>query len=263
MNYQHPIYEIEIKSSACAVSLDVNSIPCFVNYEKGGMAVDWPINQNILESGIQYFKIKAFPYIRETQISRKAKIEFTVYVRDAFKNSQKRITVLNTIYVDFSKEEQDYNIYNYNGHFYAEVPYKNDGWRNGIKIFNENKDELKLELENWYKLFEEIYLTNDIDRYMEVCNERIQEIKTAFYLKDNDIELRKKTMIPNFKNGFKKVSLNQYKIFFSENLKLVGLCLPFSTPGFRFDSNDKNTMIVTESALFYRINTNEPLRLIR
>ncbi|MDO6811226.1 hypothetical protein Q4603_21595 [Zobellia galactanivorans] len=44
---KHPFYEFEIISSGCAVELLVNDMPCFQNYLKGGITVDWPVNVSI------------------------------------------------------------------------------------------------------------------------------------------------------------------------------------------------------------------------
>ncbi|MBU3024059.1 hypothetical protein [Zobellia galactanivorans] len=80
---KHPFYEFEIIPSGCAVELLVNAMPCFQNYLKGGMAVDWPVNEYILKSGTQLFEINAFPYDGLGTIDQRATIAIKVFVRDA------------------------------------------------------------------------------------------------------------------------------------------------------------------------------------
>lgn len=73
------------------------------------MAVDWPINENILESGRQHFEIRSFPYEGEAEIRDNAFIKVKIYVRDAFVENAPRALVEEFPLIEF-KGKKDSNI---------------------------------------------------------------------------------------------------------------------------------------------------------
>ncbi|WP_026449527.1 hypothetical protein [Aequorivita capsosiphonis] len=155
-NLEHPFYEVEIKTSGCVIEILINDIPSFSNYKEGGMAVDWPINECILKSGVQLFSINAKKYPDEEKFKEKATISFKVFVRDAFKSTVRnelyeevpRILVFEIPLIDFKgKEVQKYT---YSGNFRATVPYIIDSWKDSVSFVNDDKENLLSELYSWY-----------------------------------------------------------------------------------------------------------------
>jgi hypothetical protein len=50
-SYNNSIYGFSIDYRECAIDLKINDLPCFSSYEHGGVALDWPVNANLLSSG--------------------------------------------------------------------------------------------------------------------------------------------------------------------------------------------------------------------
>lgn len=100
-NYNHPIYEFSIDARECAIELNVNDLHCFFNYEHGGVALDWPVNANLLSTGKQFYSFKILPYENENFINNIALVKAKISVRDALDFSKPRILVSEISIPDF------------------------------------------------------------------------------------------------------------------------------------------------------------------
>lgn len=261
-NYKHPIYEIEVKAQGCPVTLQVNDMPCFSNYNQGAMAVDWPVNPNILSSGKQMFTLRANPYEGEGFIHKNAKLELRVYVRDAFDNPVPRVLLTQMPVVDFS-EKEDSQIYVYAGNFDAEIPYHLEGWKSGVAVVDEDKEKLMKEIGSFYDELYEIFKTKDLNRYKELTKVRFEELTASFYMPGEMSKQREAQLIPSFTGEILRTPLAGYALNFYAEGNVVGAALPYKPSGFNFYSTDKEENTILELALFYRKKKGEKLRLIR
>lgn len=77
--YKNPFYIAELQASNCQVELLVNDLPCFNQYSDGGVGVDWPLNEYILNSGKQFYTIKANCFDNESKIRPNASISLKLH----------------------------------------------------------------------------------------------------------------------------------------------------------------------------------------
>ncbi|MFK7001785.1 hypothetical protein [Flavobacterium oreochromis] len=262
-NFNNPIYEISINSRECAIVLRVNDIPCFSNFNKGGMAVDWPINPNILRSGKQSFLLEIFPYEKEILINNKAFVELKIAVRDKFDNSKSKILLLEVEPVCFSKQKENIQYYKIFDVFDAQVPYVNEGWINSMYILEEKKENLIKEIDIFYDELYHIFKTSDIENYKLKISERYSELCNSFYLSSLEMKRREVSFIPKFKGIIKRDNIEKYDLNFYGNGRVVGINIPFEPVALKFSSNDEEDNIIYEQALFHRKKNESKLSLIR
>lgn len=258
---ESPFYEAEIKTSGCAFELLVNDVPCFINYEEGGMAVDWPVNEQILSSGRQQLTLKIYPYREEQLINPRARVEFRLYVRDAFNGiARQLVKALPEIRFDRGEQLLEYSQEDF---FEAKVPYVLEGWKNSVYLLREDENILLNAAAHVYDELYTIFKSKNINAYGRLNEDRHKEIATAFYIDSIQMKERLPAMIPKFRGDFIQIPFNQYKIRFFGHGKLVGIHLPYEPCGFMFESTSGDGKVVTELALFHRKGKGEPLSLIR
>src|SRR6187402_714357 len=121
-----PLYNLEIKAFHCSIELWINDILVFNHFEeKGSIWVDWPINQFVLEKGIQNFEVRIFPYKNQTTLSENVEVEFGVHAIEAITESE-RIEVIERSPIDIPNKNK-LPIYVYKGTFFATIPYVLNG----------------------------------------------------------------------------------------------------------------------------------------
>ncbi|SHF86960.1 hypothetical protein [Pedobacter caeni] len=261
-NYKNPIYEIEVKTQGCPVELQVNDMPCFISSDPGGMAVDWPVNPNIMSSGRQRYSLKAHPYSGDEFISKRATLDLKVYVRDAFDNPVPRQLLAEIPTVDFSVKD-DSQVHVIAGHFDAEVPYMLEGWAESVSLIDDDKDVLMKEIESFYDELYQVFKSKDLSRYKELSGPRFQEMCTSFYIGKEGQQRQEARLIPNFKGQILRDPFHSYRPEFYVSGKVVGVALPGKPCGFHFYSTDKEENSVLELALFRRKKKGGKLSLVR
>lgn len=262
-NYKNPIYEFSIDSRECAVELKVNDFPCFSTYEKGDVALDWPVNANILSRGNQFYTLSIIPYEDENFINRKAIVKAKISVRDAFDASQPRTLIAELQIPDFSKEEMKRTDFVSAGDFDASVPYDHLGWKNSINLLSDDKDLLFKEIEKFYIDLFKIFKTRNIEKYRNLNNVRFQELCSSFYLTPPEMKRREVSFIPKFKGSIEMISPENYRFIFLGGGKLVAFRIPNEPIGLKFISDDETDNIIYEQAIFHRATAGTSLSLIR
>lgn len=264
--YTHPFYLAELQVRNCQVEFLVNDVHCFDHYNPGGMAVDWPINAYILNSGKQFFTIKASCFSHETQISKNASIDLKITLRDAFDFSQPKKTVAQQLHISFEDKETPF--FSTGNFFEAEVPYTLQGWKNSFDFSdyingnNAVKNNLLEELEELYETFHQIIKKRDVKAYNELNNQRFEEITTSFYLNDEEKQDRKKTILNSSRQDVEKIDFSEYSLhFYGDKNQVVGIKTQNKPPGFVFENEEG--MVITELALFHLRKGDRKLTLIR
>lgn len=262
-NYNNPIYEFSIDSRECAIDLKINDLPCFSNYEHGGVALDWPVNSNLLSSGKQFYTLSILPYEDENFVNKKAIVKAKIFVRDALDYSKPRLLVSEISIPDFSKDEESKREVQIVKEFNADIPYNHEGWRNSLNLLNENKKVLFEEIGLFYTELYDVFKTNNIEEYKKINDKRFNELCGSFYLDELQKKRREVSFIPKFNGAIQKVPLENYQIIFFGGGKLVAIRIPNEPVGLKFISDDETENIIYEQAIFHRRNKGEALTLIR
>lgn len=256
-----PFYELEIKTANCFIEILVNDLPIFSNYKEGGLAVDYPINDAILNSGKQSIEVKILSTKAERSTSKYARAEIKIYVKEANKEASGRNLVFEVPMIDFNENKFPINSTIYS--FVATVPYKNIGWKNSINLKTIDKNILIRELADNLRIIMLIYNSRNEKEYNKFFKNRNEEHNKCFYLTQTEIEDNKDTIFYGLPQKIESINKNLYKIVFYGNDKLVSLQTKHQPPGFVFESINKNEYGFTEMVLFHMKDKNSSLEAIR
>ena len=254
-----PLCNFEIKAFYCLIELYVNDILVFCHYEENGSVwVDWPINQYILESGIQNFEVRIFPYKEQKLLSEKAYLEIGIHTIDFLKAERVEIIEKKAIQIP-----NKIPFYVHKGFFNVIVPYKNIGWKSSLDLRESDKENLFIEIMEWNSKLLEIYKNSLLTEYNKIFSEREREFSNSYYIeyKESSTEI--------FHSKFKKLSLlpnDLYKLKFYANGKIVSVKLPNELPGFTYipeDINDEDGLGISLILFFHRKSKGMPLTIIR
>ncbi|HEX8576626.1 MAG TPA: hypothetical protein VF677_10080 [Flavobacterium sp.] len=239
----------------------VNDLPVFSNYEEGGLAVDYPINDAILGSGKQSIEIKILSAKAGENISKYARAEIKIYVKEANKEASGRNMVLEVPMINFNENKFPVNSNIYS--FVATVPYKNRGWESSINLKTIDKNVLIRALEDKLHIIMLIYNSRNEKEYNKFFENRNEEHNRCFYLTKTEIEDNKDTVFYGLPQKIESINKNLYKLVFYGNDKLVSLQAKHQPPGFVFESINKDEYGFTEMVLFHIKDKNSSLEAIR
>ncbi len=262
MPFKNPLYEAEIVTSNCAVELLVNEVFSFCNFRPGGLSLDWPINELILESGRQTFELRMLPFEGQVTLSPKAQARVNIYVRDALVQNG---TPRQLIYEGTPLQNGEAFVPLLKDRFTAQVPYALAGWKEGVDLSKEKEELLRAELLTWNQKLLHIYRDSDLSAYLEAYKDRNSEFDRFFYSTPEEMQQTGQNI---FHSKFKDLTAlpnEGYRLCFYAGGKLASLRLPYQPPGFKFEPKTKtaDSMGITLTTLFQRKAKGAPLTIIR
>jgi uncharacterized lipoprotein YehR (DUF1307 family) len=259
--HEHPIYEITTTSS-CPYEIFLNDVLVDNYYDEGAINYAMIINQWILNN--IPLQIKAIIYPKNNNISKiispseLSYFEIKIYKKDKKDNDLKKLIgtyKFSDTKAGLVKKEESWIINNIN------LPFTNIGWYESVDLRKENKESLKIEVEN---LYSEIYKSinqGDFNNYKKFFNKADQEYFISEYYSEqekSDYYISMSKLILSSKN--KTMLLNNYTLNFYAHGQLV--CL---------EDNLKKSPIKADlgkdfqyySVLLYRPKPGAPLEVIR
>lgn len=256
-----PFYELEIKTANCFVEISVNDLPIFSNYEMGGMAVDYPINEAILKSGNQLLEIKMIATEDGAPLSKYASCEVKVFVKEANKEASGRQLVHEVPMVD--RKEKELPVFLQKTSFMVKVPYQNEGWQHAVDLKTFDQDLLRKELHNALQKILSIYNSRNESEYKKLYKERGEEHNKSFYLTHEEIKENDDSIFHGLPEKIESINTDLYQLVFYGNNKLVSLQAKHQPPGFVFESTNKDEYGFTEMVLFYKKTKDAVITVIR
>lgn len=258
---KEPLYEMEVKTAYCFIEILINDVPIFSNYSENGLAVDYPINDLILESGNHNIKVSILTPILGQNISKHAKCEINIFVKEA-----NGIATGRTLVKKFPAIKMEKNLSSFlskQTNFEVKVPYQNFGWKNSIDLKNIDNNLLLEELKRNVKYLQSIYNSRNESQYVDYFIDRNKEHIKSFYLTKEEISDNKDTIFYGLPEKIDSIDLNLYELTFFGNGKLVSLQTTKQPPGFVFESTNRNEYGFTEMVLFHKRDKNSKLEVIR
>jgi hypothetical protein len=256
-----PLYYIEIKAFHCSIELWINDILVFNHFEENGSIwVDWPINQFILEKGIQNFEVKIVPYKNQTTLSDNVEVEFGIHAIEAITEDE-RIEVIERAVITMPNKNK-LPVYIHKGTFLAATPYVLKGWKNSVDLSKEDTVFLLAEILQWNRKLLNIYTTSNLEEHNKVYKDRELEFDTSNYV------LSEPNTIDIFHSKFKDLIAlpnDLYKLKIYANGKLASIILPNKLPGFSYEPKikDENGLGISLMIYFHRKEKGMPLEIIR
>lgn len=256
-----PLYNLEIKAFHCSVELWLNGVIVFSHFEENGSVwVDWPVNQFILEEGIQNYEVRIIPYKNQVTLSNKVEVEFGIHAIEAITENE-RIEVIERAVINILNKDK-LPLYIHKGSFQATTPYILEGWKTSQDLSKEDEKVLYKELIQWNTKLLNIYTTSNLEEYNKVYKTRELEFDKANYV------LSEPNTLDVFHSKFKDLtalSNDLYKLKLFANGKLVSIVLPYELPGFKYIPKVKSedSLGISLIIFFHRKQKGSPLEIIR
>jgi len=257
-----PFYQLEIKTANCYIEVLVNDLPIFCNYENGGMAVDYPINDAILKSGKQSLEVRIIAPKGETSISKYAHYEIKVFVKEANKEASGRELVY-TLPMSEDFRNTPLPVIIHKNTFEAEVPYHNIGWSNSLDLKELDKNQLLQEIKTYLTKITSIYNGRKELEYEKLYNSRMEEHSKSFYLTQEEMSDYKDSTFLGLPEKLESIDWDLYQMVFYGDNRLVSLQTKHQPPGFVFESVNKDEYGFTEMVSFHKKDKNAALEIIR
>ncbi len=231
-----PQYQIEIESYYDYV-IKVNDMPVTNQRPPLGQTLFYPINTNILESGIQTLSFDIYPRY----------IEATGEQKEFFENPERidfKIVVYQTAWINgFLEPKKNVLVYTLSEDsemiknitqkthihkeltFNATVPYKLKGWSES-KVFNP-KDSVELEkkVHNFYLKYRQLMEDRKGIEIIKISPNQIYETAQSFYFtRDQVLNIHKEFLEQLSKQTFVMAPIDKdYKLIFYGNNRVLGL----------------------------------------
>lgn len=255
----NPIYELFIDARGCYFEILINDVPLYFHYEVGATAFRLPINGFIPKSGEQKISLKMISVAEGKPFPQGAEVSLTI---DAYPKGEprERKTVLS--YKTQPFDVKNAGIFADQKLFTANVPYELTDWTQGVDLSKEDEAALKKEIEKKYIEYTDAFKNNNLAKYKELTKLRQENIFKSMYYTDEQKKQAEKSYISGISNDKVKLyPLENYKLVFYGNGRLVGLQKAKEAPGIFINNQDEKDAFM-EYILFYRKSSDLSLEII-
>jgi hypothetical protein len=190
-------YRANIQVGACNFELLINDIPVeqFFGNANGTFNTSTPINDAILKSGKQRWKLILYPGFKDNQpttalspnVLIDIEIEGLKHTANGVEALTEPVALLTTpqrqnaegkeVYTEAGKPTAVYE-----GTFDANVPYTLTGWSESTDLRKEDQEQLKKELLSYYEEYAGYYRSKNTERIMEAVAGKEKERAQYFFL---------------------------------------------------------------------------------
>lgn len=213
-------YMADFSAFMCYFQIRVNDVEVFSLNVDGQTSTNIPLNQGILESGLQKIEVRVFPLKGKKVLHPEASVRCKVVAFDVSNGDFKFVNQFENFETLPVKKGVPYTFQK--STFEAKVPYKINAWQNGQKLkdFKDLKEKLIVE---YNKIIHSIKSGNYQD-FIKAYQKREQNIATAMYLGEKESTKRINEILYDIKNGFEIQPLPQNLVLeISGNDKLACL----------------------------------------
>lgn len=281
-----PIYYASINSSACSFEFLVNDMPVLSFYNRGGAAVSIPVNPQILNSGLQTFKIRLYPgHYKENNVLKqtssltkdtKFDLAFDLKNWNNLEEESKTIfefslpSIKDTLGIrEFNFPDTPY--FEYEGEFKAKVPYMLQGWKKSVDLSKEDRDDLEVEVVRTYKDLINKFENKDIQYITEYNKNKIVErLQSIYDTEKKDISKLIKSYSDEFEElNFHLKPLESYKLhIFGDGRAVCLLRTDLKNRGegvvrVGYTNSDNKKRLSFYGFIFHRPTAGAPLEPIR
>lgn len=214
-------YEIDCSALMCNFQIKINDVEVFSLNVDGQATMDIPINQGILEKGVQEIEIRVLPVSGEKELNQGSYVRYKVNEFDVSSGDFKFIKQFANYQTEPVKKGIPVLIHK--SKFEANVSYKIDAWQRGINL-KEVKFKLKDKLILTYnKIINEINSGN-YQNFIKAVSRREDNFSVMMYLDENEKSTRITRLLNDFSSGFKAVAVDSsVSVEFSGYGKLAAL----------------------------------------
>lgn len=254
-----PMYELAIDARGCYFEVYINDVPVYFHYNVGATAFRLPVNSFIPKSGDQRISLKMFSVIEGKPLPVGAEVSLTI---DEYPKGEARERKTKFSYKTPAIESKNSGSFANEKSFVANVPYELIDWKQGVDLTKEDHVIVMKELEKKYVEYTDAFKNADLPKYKQLTKLRQDNVFTSMYYSKEQREQAENAYVSGVQNNKVKLfPLENYKMVFYGNGKLVGLQKNGDAPGVFIDNEDEKEAFV-EYILFYRKSKNSPLEII-
>jgi len=221
MTLKEPYYMIEFSASAVMFEIRINDVPLLTLNVKGQASTVVPMNYLILESGKQQLNITVLPVLGKMDFIKNSSFRATVKLFDVV-NGFKFIEDSVNYKTPSIDEDKPIPVFNYQGVFYAEVPYKLVAWQNSTDL--SEIEDLQGKVDKQYSHVEDIIKSQKYNSLRKMLEQRENNMAISMYLSEEEKNSRIDDLIKDIENGFVVVPrMLTDKLMIYGNNKLVSL----------------------------------------
>ncbi|WP_062056034.1 hypothetical protein [Aquimarina longa] len=226
-----PQYFIEGYQSGCFYEIYINGLLVFRHYENVGlMNHATPINDMILQSGLQEVTVKLFPLGKidgkeYTTIDADDSFRLKIFKRD--KKQPYEAGDYDIVKEYYAPLTNGLPYYEETFTFEAEVPYNLKGWSESQILTELDQKELEKEILDFYDEYADVIYNQNEEKWVRIVkNRELEYLMSVHYndSKNSGIQSRIDHSINVFDSKFKeKYPLDKYEIIFGGNGRVVTL----------------------------------------
>ncbi|WP_347217732.1 hypothetical protein [Chryseobacterium sp.] len=253
------MYELAIDARGCYFEVYINDVPVYFHYNVGATAFRLPVNSFIPKSGEQRISLKMFSVVEGKPFPSGAEVSLKI---DEYPKGEARERKTKFSYKTPSLESKNSGNFADEKSFVANVPYELTDWSQGIDLSKEDHTVIMKELEKKYMEYTDAFKSADLSKYKELTKLRQDNIFTSMYYSKEQREQTESVYVSGIQNNkVRFFPLENYKVAFYGNGRLVGLQKKGDAPGVFIDNEDEKEAFM-EYILFYRKNKNAPLEIV-
>ena len=213
-------YELDVSALMCHFQIKINDVEVFSLDIDGQTSADIPINQGILESGIQEIEVRVLPLSGHKELHKEAYVSYKVVEFDVSSGDFKFLKQWEKFQTPKVQKGIPFTIHK--STFPAKVTYKINAWQKGINL-KEVKD-LKAKLIIAYNKIISDINNGHYDKFVQACKNKEINVAKAMYLNEGEAANRIKKLTHDFSSGFKALPVPKDAIVvYSAYCKLVSL----------------------------------------
>lgn len=185
----NPSYTLHMEQAAgFSFEILVNGIPAYIHFEKGSISGSKPINDYLFTSGKQDLQVRMYPKVDDDynmdktidmeQITLELSINYGEYGKEKVAQFKEPFRF------SLPKTTGKLPYYEVNLTFDATIPYGNDvvGWGKSVDLSKENQEQLRQEVEAFYKNLILNYEKKDVNQLAKTYYKRQKSIMQSYYL---------------------------------------------------------------------------------
>lgn len=215
-------YVIDYCAVRCFIDIKVNDVFILSLNVDGQVATIMPINNAILETGMQQVSYTIRPLLGDDNLQNNASFNASVWLYDVNGDSIEEIEEINSFSLPELTKDSPLPIYEDNKYFYADVPYMLNAWQNSVDLSKiKNLREL---VDYSYKKIENYIANAQYEKFNDMIQQREDNVATCMYFSEERKNQRKNRFIDLMSTGLYVVPVSEQDnmVIFGHN-KLVTL----------------------------------------
>lgn len=245
-----PYYISKINFQLCIADIRMNDVPLYKGSSEGQIAVNYPSNQCILESGIQTISVNIKPLYGQLSLSEDSHCYVEVWLCNVDSLKIEFVKKVSDISFDVNGEGE-FPITYKKSTFEAEVPYVITRWSDCISL--KEIDSLFSSVKTYYDNIGKMVQKRDFTIYNSILTEREREVGVALYLTQSQVEERIFSLQKYLTNEYEYVQIkNDCFLHFYAAGKAVSLLMADMSSALKFVNKSTGTSINVNVMLGYK-----------